>query len=147
MIEDKILDLYVLSLKMHLFFSLLGKYQSSSELFPCQSYISFLPFTESRNCRGWKGPLEIIKSSLSAKQAPYSRLHRWVTRQVLNISREGESTASLGSLFQCSATSLWRSSFSHWCRTSCAPVYGRFPLSCPHRPLKRGWPCPFDSHT
>ena len=43
--------------------------------------------------------------------------------------------------------SLWRSSFTYWCRTSYAPVYGHFPLSCPHRPLKRGWPCLLDSHT
>jgi len=33
-----------------------------------------------------------------------SRLHRTVSRQVLNISREGDSTTSLGSLFQCSVT-------------------------------------------
>ena len=109
---------------MHLFFSLLGKYQSSSELFPCQSYISFLPFTESRNCRGWKGPLEIIKSSLSAKQAPYSRLHRWVTRQVLNISREGESTTSLGSLFQFYSSYISKWQHKQWqtlylCRREC----------------------------
>ena len=34
----------------------------------------------------------------------YSRLHRTLSRQVLNISREGESTTSLGNLFQCSIT-------------------------------------------
>ena len=34
----------------------------------------------------------------------YSRLHRTLSRRVLNISREGDSTASLGSLFQCSVT-------------------------------------------
>ena len=34
----------------------------------------------------------------------YSRLHRTVSRWVLNISREEESTTSLGSLFQCSIT-------------------------------------------
>jgi len=32
----------------------------------------------------------------------YSRLQRTLSRRVLNISREGDSTASLGSLFQCS---------------------------------------------
>jgi len=31
----------------------------------------------------------------------YSRLHRTLSRRVLKISREGDSTASLGSLFQC----------------------------------------------
>ena len=34
----------------------------------------------------------------------YSRLHRTLSRWVLNISREGDSTTSLGSLFQCSIT-------------------------------------------
>ena len=34
----------------------------------------------------------------------YSRLHRTSYRQVFNISREGDSTTSLGSLFQCSVT-------------------------------------------
>jgi len=34
----------------------------------------------------------------------YSRLHRTVSRWVLSISREGDSTTSLGSLFQCSVT-------------------------------------------
>ena len=34
----------------------------------------------------------------------YSRLHRTLSRRVLNISREGDSTTSLGSLFQCSFT-------------------------------------------
>ena len=33
-----------------------------------------------------------------------SRPHRTTSRQVWNISREGDSTASLGSLFQCSVT-------------------------------------------
>ena len=34
----------------------------------------------------------------------YSRLHRTLSRRVLNISREGDSTTSLGSLFQGSVT-------------------------------------------
>ena len=34
----------------------------------------------------------------------YSRLHRTLSRRVLNISREGDSTTPLGSLFQCSIT-------------------------------------------
>lgn len=31
--------------------------------------------TESQNCRGWKGPVEIIESSPPAKQAPNHNLH------------------------------------------------------------------------
>ena len=37
-----------------------------------------------------------------------SRLHRTASRQILNISREGDSTASLGSLGQGSVTSALR---------------------------------------
>ena len=57
---------------------------------------------KSQGCRGWKGPLEIIKSNSLLKHILYSRLHRRVFRQVLNISREGASTTSLDSLLQCS---------------------------------------------
>jgi len=56
----------------------------------CGSYCYRI--TESQNGRGWKGPLW------------QSRLHRTLSRRVLNLSREGDSTASLGSLFQCSVT-------------------------------------------
>ena len=49
-----------------------------------------LPFTESQHGRGWKGPLWVTQS----------RLHRTASRRGLNISREGDSTASLGSLGQ-----------------------------------------------
>ena len=34
----------------------------------------------------------------------YSRLHRTLSRRVLNLTREGEYTAFLGNLFQCSIT-------------------------------------------
>jgi len=40
----------------------------------------------------------------SAKAVPYSRSHRWISGQVLNISREGDSTTSLDNLFQLSVT-------------------------------------------
>lgn len=51
------------------------------------------------------------------------RLHRITSRQVLNISRDGDSTASLGSLFLCSATHIgkflllfgWNESFANPC--------------------------------
>ena len=36
--------------------------------------------TESQNCRGWKGPQEIIKSNPLLKQVPYNGLHRSVSR-------------------------------------------------------------------
>ena len=43
-------------------------------------------------------------SRSSPLQVPYSMLHRKMSRWVLSISREGDSTASLGSLFQCFVT-------------------------------------------
>ena len=59
--------------------------------------------SESQNCRGWKGPQEIASNPL-LRQVPYNRSHRQVSSRVLSVSREGDSTASLGSLFQCCVT-------------------------------------------
>ena len=42
--------------------------------------------------------------TLCRSRVTYSRMHRTLSRRVLNISRERDSTASLGSLFQCSVT-------------------------------------------
>ena len=53
---------------------------------------------------GWKGPLDMTKSNLPARADSCSRSHRKTSRQILNISREGDSTTSLGSLSQCSVT-------------------------------------------
>ena len=39
---------------------------------------------------------DLWDSSPVLKQVPYSRLHRRVSRWVLNISREGDSTISIG---------------------------------------------------
>ena len=41
---------------------------------------------------------------LCRSRVTYSRLHRTLSRRVLNISREGDSTTPLGSLCQCSIT-------------------------------------------
>ena len=49
-----------------------------------------------QNYRGWKGPLGIIESNLLLKQVHYSGLYRKLPRWILNISREGDSTTSLG---------------------------------------------------
>ena len=81
------------------------------------------------------------------KQIPYSRLHRKVSSQVLNISREGSSTTSLGSLFQFFITLIVRElkSFSLCLYgTSCAFICAHCPLSCHCTPLKRAWPHPYD---
>ena len=63
----------------------------------------------------------------------YSTLNRTLFRRVLNISREGDSTASLGSLFQCSITlskEEWSSSSSCSDRASYASVCSHCALSC-----------------
>jgi len=56
-------------------------------------------------CSGLEGTSvgHLVQPSCRSRTT-YSRLHRTLSRWVLNISREGESTTSLGSLFQCSVT-------------------------------------------
>jgi len=56
-------------------------------------------------CSGLEGTSEghLVQPSCRSRVA-YSRLHRTSSRLVLNISKEGDSTSSLGSLFQCSVT-------------------------------------------
>jgi len=76
----------------------------------------------------------------------YSRLHRTLSRWVLNISREGESTSSLGSLFQGSVTLRGKKFFlmfkwNFLCFSLCP-----FPLVLLLAPLKRVWPHPLDIH-
>jgi len=83
--------------------------------------------TESQNSRGWKGPLWVTQPNPCPNRVTQSRGHRTLSRQVLNISREGDSTTSLGSLFQCSEG---RSSSSCSDGTSCASVCAHCPLSC-----------------
>lgn len=57
---------------------------------------------ESQNGRGWMGPLEVTQSSpCYQSRITWSRWHRVTSRQVLIISRGGDSTASLSILFQC----------------------------------------------
>ena len=84
--------------------------QSASVALNSQVYTnSLLQFTsstewshrESQNGRGRKGPLWIIQSNPPCRsRVTYSRLHRTLSRRVFNISREGNSTTSLGRLFQ-----------------------------------------------
>ena len=64
--------------------------------------LQFHRIIESQNCGDWKGPQETIKANPLLKQVPCSRSHRKASRQVLNISIKGDSTSSLGNLFQCS---------------------------------------------
>jgi len=75
-----------------------------------------------------------------------SRLHSTTSRGVWNISREGDSTASLGSLGQGSVTLRGRSSSSCSAGASSASVCARCPLSCHWAPLNRVWPHRPDTH-
>jgi len=102
--------------------------------------------TESQNVRGWKGPLWVTQSNPLPKQGHPGQLHSTASRRVWNLSREGDSTASLGSLGQGSVTLRGRSSSSHSAGASSASVCARCPLSCRWAPLKRVWPRPPDTH-
>ena len=97
--------------------------------------------TESQNCRCWKGSLGMIWSSLVLKQVPSCRSLRKASRWVLNISREGDSTVSLGSLCQSSAPSKF---FFLFVWKSYLPVCACCPLLCLWAQLRRAWPHPLD---
>lgn len=93
-------------------------------------------FEESQNCRGPKGLLEMVESNHLLRQVPCSRLHRRASRGIFNISREGDPTAPLGSLFQCSATLKVRSSFLCSDGTLCSSS-AHCSLSCHWSPPNR----------
>ena len=74
---------------------------------PLEACYFYFQFTESQN-----HSMVGVGSDLCGSSSPtpcqsrvtYSRLHRTLSRWVLNISREGDATTSLGNLFQCSIT-------------------------------------------
>ena len=55
----------------------------------------------------------------------YSRLHRTLSRQVLNISREGDSTTSLGNLFQGMSETTRRASTTSVAKGRLGTMWGR----------------------
>jgi len=73
-----------------------------------KGFLCLLCTSLNRRITEWSGLEGTFASHLAQhpcrSRVTYSRLHRTLSRRVLNISREAESTASLGSLFQCSVT-------------------------------------------
>jgi len=78
--------------------------RSSSSL---QQLRLFFPGVDPQNHRTVRIGRDLCGSSSPTpcrSRVTQSRLHRTLSRWVLNISREGDSTAPLGNLFQCSVT-------------------------------------------
>ena len=108
----------------------------------------------SQNRRGWKRPPEIIKFKPMLKQVPYNRLHRQTSKWVLNISIEGDSTASLGNLFLRSITLTVKKFFHMFVQLQsscpfekqCSQFFNGFPYTdptgCPS-PVPNQILCPF----
>ena len=93
--------------------------------------------TESQNhriteCQGLEGTSvdQLVQPSCQSR-VTYSRLHRTVSRLVLNISREGESTTSLGNLFQFSITLRGRKFFLMFRQNFLCLSLCPLPLICP----------------
>lgn len=107
-------------------------------IFFCSLSLTLKTFTVSQE------PLQITQSNSLLKQVPLVGLQRKASRWVLSISREGDSTTSQCSSFQCSAIikvnffPVFRWTFLH---SSSIPL----PLVCHWAPLKRVWPHPLDS--
>ena len=94
--------------------------------------------SESQHGRGWKGPLWITQSNPCRSRVTQRRLHRTLSRRVWNISREGDSITSLGSLCQGSVTLRGKKFFLR------AKEHHHRPR-CPAVPRRRGanwrWGC------
>lgn len=98
--------------------------------------------SESPNCRGWMDLWRCSPTCLQ-NQVPCNRLHRKVSRQVLSISRDRDSTTSLRSLFQCSINLRVKETFSHvLMEQNCVTFCARCPLFCFWAALKRALPHP-----
>lgn len=82
---------------------------------------------------------------LLLKQFPYSRLYRKASRRVLSISREDDSTTSLGSWIQCSVTLTVDFLCSDG--TPCVSACAYCPLTSHWALLKRAYTHPLNSHS
>lgn len=89
----------------------------------------------SRDLKGWKGPLKFIESNSLLEQDPFSRLRRKISRCVLNISREGCSTACCSAVVTLTAKKY----FPMFVCSTCFPAVpvAPCPVAAPH---------PLDTH-
>lgn len=124
--------------------------------FFCYGYLMFIKnytsrllerIKQSQSRMGWKGPADIIKSNLPAKQVPYNRSHRKASEWVLNIARVGDPTTSLSSLFQCFVALTVKNIFPVLTCNFLCSVSAYCPLFCCCSPRKRVCPPRFVSHT
>jgi len=98
-------------------------------------------------CSGLEGTsVGHLVQPLCQSRVTCSRLHRTLTRQVLNISRGGDSTTSLGSLFQCSVTLRGKKFFLMFRRKFLCFSLCPLPLVLSLGTTKRVWPHPLDTH-
>ena len=73
-------------------------------------------------------------------QGPLEQVPKTVSRQLLIISKNGDSTTFLGNLCQCSVTlTVKKAFFSCSDRTSCVSGYAHHLWSCHWAPLRKAW--------
>lgn len=90
-----------------------------------------LGFTESQKGYSWKGPLEVIWSSLPAlaESPPHRLLLKIVFRWFFNISKAGDSTTSLRYLFQYLSSQAVKKCLMMFRGNLCVSVYAQCPLA------------------
>jgi len=96
------------------------------------------------------GVARVLKRSSSQtpllKQIPCNISHEYAFRWALNISIEGDSTNSLGNLFQCSVAFTIKKFFCMLVQNLLCSSLVRYSLFYHYIPPRRAWPHPFASH-
>lgn len=106
---------------------------------PQRATAHHIDFWKSQSGSGWEGPQWFNWSNVPAQAgSPQSAGHRIVSRWFVNILSEGDSTASLGNLFQCMVTSTLKKFFI-FRGNFCALVAAYSLLSCCLAPPRRAW--------
>lgn len=97
--------------------------------------------TESQSSWEWKEALVVSLFNPLLKQGHPSQLLRIISRWVLNISKDGDTTASLGSLFLCLVTLRVKKCFQMFWSSLLCFCLCLLPCILSLAPLKRAWPC------